>query len=403
MDKNTVLSRYFGYSDFRGGQGELVGAIINGSDAFGIMPTGSGKSICYQVPAIIADGVTLVVSPLISLMKDQVAALAQKGIRAAYINSSQSASEINSICRDLIGGVYKLAYIAPERLQNSGFAAAAKQMKIPILAVDEAHCISQWGHDFRPSYLKISDFIEMLPTRPVICAFTATATQKVGKDIVQSLKMHSPVCVTTGFDRPNLRYEVLSPANRLETLRKIVNQRKQQCGIIYCNTRRTVERVQSSLRGAGIPATKYHAGLADDERQTNQDDFLYGDSPVMVATNAFGMGIDKPDVRYVVHYNIPQSLESYYQEAGRAGRDGGNSVCILLYSPEDIHTAKNLIQDEEAKAGLSKRERRITMRRDFARLREMIGYCKESECLRRYVLEYFGQHHGKNCGNCSNC
>ena len=403
MDKNAVLKQYFGYSGFRGGQSGLVEAIVNGNDAFGIMPTGSGKSICYQVPALMADGVTLVVSPLISLMKDQVAALALKGVRAAYINSSQSASHIEGVCRDLIGGVYKLAYVAPERLRNDGFITAAKQMKIPIVAVDEAHCISQWGHDFRPSYLKISDFVEMLPSRPVLAAFTATATPKVGKDIVSSLKMRSPVCVTTGFDRPNLRYEVRTPSNRLETLKKIVGQRRRECGIIYCSTRRTVERVQSSLCEAGIPATRYHAGLPDAERQSNQDAFLYGGFPVMVATNAFGMGIDKPDVRYVIHYNIPQSLESYYQEAGRAGRDGDNSVCILLYSPDDIHTAKSLIQDVEAKADLSKRERRITMRRDFARLREMIGYCKESACLRKYVLEYFGQRHGNNCGNCSNC
>ena len=403
MDKYSALKRYFGYETFRRGQGELIDAVAGGRDALAIMPTGSGKSICFQVPAVMSDGIALVVSPLISLMKDQVAALKAKGIRAAYINSTLTQTQIETVYRNMLAGVYKLAYVAPERLQSAKFIEVAQKLKISLVAVDEAHCISQWGHDFRPSYLKINDFIETLPMRPVIAAFTATATLEVGADIAQSLKLHDPLCLSTGFDRPNLRFEVRTPENKLDTLYRIVSGRKKQSGIVYCNTRRTVERIQTNLYDAGISVTRYHAGLTDEERRRNQDDFLEGRRAVIVATNAFGMGIDKRDVRYVIHYNMPQCLESYYQEAGRAGRDGAKSICLLMYSPDDVHTAKKLIRDTGSNMDLSKRERRIIMRRDFKRLREMIGYCKAPDCLRGYILDYFGQKHAKNCWNCSNC
>ncbi len=403
MDKLTVLQRYFGYTSFRSGQDELIDAILDGRSALGIMPTGGGKSICYQVPALMLDGVTLVISPLISLMKDQVMALKNAGVKAAYINSSLTAEQLRQVYQRMRSVEYKIVYIAPERLNTDVFSAIAGDLPISLVAVDEAHCISQWGQDFRPSYLKIVDFLQRLPQRPRLAAFTATATQQVREDIERTLQMHRPVRVITGFDRPNLHYEVLKPESKTAALFKLLQKHKGKSGIIYCATRSNVEKICDELRRKGILATRYHAGLSDEERQQNQEHFIYDRSPIMVATNAFGMGIDKSNVSFVIHYNMPKSLEAYYQEAGRAGRDGEKADCILLYSAGDIHTAKFLIQAPGNNEELTEEERRQVIEQDMARLNNMVGYCKTTGCLRRYILDYFGQTQQEDCGSCGNC
>lgn len=401
--KYELLSKYFGYSTFRNGQEALIDAQMTGSDVFGIMPTGGGKSLCYQIPAIMMDGVTLVVSPLISLMKDQVMALKNSGISAAYINSSLTQEQIHLVYRNMIYGQYKIIYVAPERLLAEGFLKAIGSIKISMLAVDEAHCISQWGQDFRPSYLRIAGFLRLLPYRPVVSAFTATATSVVQEDVVRLLGLRDPYVVVTGFDRPNLRFEVIKPKNKPKTLCSLLDARKGKCGIVYCSTRKDVEKVCYLLQEHGFSATRYHAGLSDDERRNNQDDFVYDRCNIMVATNAFGMGINKSNVSFVIHYNIPQSMEAYYQEAGRAGRDGSPADCVLLYSAGDIQTAKFLIQHPSENEMLSDDERRYVQERDLKRLDKMIAYCKTTDCLRGYILDYFGQMHPKTCENCSNC
>ncbi len=403
QDKFEVLYRYFGYSSFRSGQAELIDAQLSGRDVFGIMPTGGGKSLCYQIPALIMDGITLVVSPLISLMKDQVSSLKSMGIPAAYVNSSLSTEQIRIVLRNIQQQKYKIIYVAPERLLTENFLSAIYNLKIAMLAVDEAHCISQWGQDFRPSYLRIAEFLKHLKYRPVVSAFTATATCEVRNDIEQILGLQNPLQVMTGYDRPNLRFEVLKPSKKPLTLRTLVDARVKKSGIIYCATRKEVEAVCLMLQREGISATRYHAGLTEDERRTNQDRFVYDRCKVMVATNAFGMGIDKSNVGYVIHYNMPQSIEAYYQEAGRAGRDGENADCILLYSAADIRTAKYLIQHPVENESLSEEERHNVMERALQRLDAMIGYCNTDRCLRGYILEYFGQKHHEKCGNCSNC
>ncbi|MEA4965030.1 MAG: DNA helicase RecQ [Oscillospiraceae bacterium] len=403
MEKNDALKKYFGHASFRDGQEPLIDAILSGRDVFGIMPTGGGKSICYQLPALMSDGIALVISPLISLMKDQVMALRDAGISAAFVNSSLTSEQLNAVYRNLRAGKYKIVYAAPERLDGDGFVSIAQSLPISLVAVDEAHCISQWGQDFRPSYLRIVDFLEKLPHRPVLAAFTATATKQVRIDIERILKLRDPLRVTTGFDRPNLYFEVLRPKNKAETLQTLVSQRRGKCGIIYCATRNSVEKICDALRGNGIAATRYHAGLADDERRKNQEDFLYDRSSVMVATNAFGMGIDKSNVGFVIHYNMPKSLEAYYQEAGRAGRDGEKADCILLFSAGDIQTAKFFIQNSGENEDLTADERQAVMRRDYERLDVIVGYCKTTHCLRGYILDYFGQTHQESCGNCGNC
>ena len=401
--KESILQRVFGYSAFRGGQEALIDAQLQGRDAFGIMPTGGGKSLCYQIPALLLEGVTLVISPLISLMRDQVMALKNAGVAAAYINSSLTPAQIRLVYRNIQSGMYKIIYVAPERLLTDGFLEAIQARKVSLVTVDEAHCISQWGQDFRPSYLKIVDFLNILTPRPVVSAFTATATETVRQDIAQILQLRDPLRVVTGFDRPNLRFEVRRPKQKLPALIELVQQRRDKAGIVYCATRKAVEEVCENLQLNGIAATRYHAGLPDEERRDNQEDFLYDRKTVMVATNAFGMGIDKSNVSYVIHYNMPQSLESYYQEAGRAGRDGAGAECILLYAPGDVQTAKYLIQHPALSGELSQEELEQKQRQDLERLDVMVNYCKTQSCLRGYILDYFGQEHESFCGNCSNC
>ena len=403
QDQYEVLYRYFGYTAFRSGQAELIDAQLSGRDVFGIMPTGGGKSLCYQIPALMLEGITLVVSPLISLMKDQVTALKNMGVSAAYVNRSLSAEQIRLVLRKIQQKKYKIIYIAPERLLTESFLAAISNLKIAMVAVDEAHCISQWGQDFRPSYLRIADFLKLLKVRPVVSAFTATATQEVRDDVERILGLQNPLRIITGYDRPNLRFAVVQPKSKPLALLDFIEARPGKCGIVYCSTRKEVEKVCQMLQNKGISATRYHAGLSEEERHTNQDDFVYDRCKVMVATNAFGMGIDKSNVGYVIHYNMPQCIESYYQEAGRAGRDGENADCILLYSPSDIRTAKFLIQHPTENEELSEEERSNLIKRELIRLDAMVGYCSTSHCLRGYILEYFGQEYPQLCGNCSNC
>lgn len=403
MDKFDVLRKYFGYSSFRKGQEEMVDCLLSGRDALGIMPTGAGKSICYQVPAIMLNGVTIVVSPLISLMKDQVNALVQQGIKAAYINSSLTDTQYDKVLKNAALGIYKIIYVAPERLDSVGFINLCRRIKISMVAVDESHCVSQWGQDFRPSYLNINKFISVLPNRPIIGAFTATATDEVKKDIINILQLEDPAVVTTGFDRPNLFFSVLRPAKKDNRLIELIKERRDKSGIIYCSTRKKVESVCDLLIKNGFPATRYHAGLSDKERVKNQDDFVYDRKPVMVATNAFGMGIDKSNVSYVIHYNMPKNIESYYQEAGRAGRDGQEADCILLYGAGDVQTCRYFIENTEPNPQLTPEQNEMFKKREEERLKHMIFYCRTSDCLRNYMLRYFGDEAEENCGKCSNC
>ncbi len=400
--KYEVLKKYFGYSSFRTGQEELVDSILNGEDTLGIMPTGAGKSLCFQIPAMCMDGITLVVSPLISLMKDQVTTLVQNGIRGAYLNSSLTYQQYLKALSNAENNVYKIIYVAPERLDTPGFLSFAMNADISMVTVDEAHCVSQWGHDFRPSYLKIADFIEKLPKRPVVSAFTATATRRVREDIIRILKLQKPHTVITGFNRENLYFEVRQPSSRKAELMNIISEHNDETGIVYCATRKNVEEICEELCKRGINATRYHAGLDDDERRENQEDFLFDRASVMVATNAFGMGIDKSDVRYVVHYNMPKNMESYYQEAGRAGRDGSSARCILLYSAQDIILNKFLIEKSE-NSELDPQTAAEVKRRDLERLNKMAEYCTTTMCLRKYMLEYFGERLEQDCQSCSNC
>lgn len=401
-DKTEVLKSYFGYGELRQGQGELIDAILSGRDVLGVMPTGGGKSLCYQIPALMLPGVTLVVSPLISLMADQVAALRRSGVSAAFLNSSLSADEARSVYAAACAGEYKLLYVAPERLGTAGFASAARKMDISLAAVDEAHCVSQWGQDFRPSYLHIAEFISSLKRRPTVAAFTATATQQVRADIIKLLELRQPLTVVTGFNRPNLYFDVLHSADKGATLLRLIKERAGKSGIVYCSTRSAVERVEAMLRERGISATRYHAGLDEAERERNQQDFQFDRRSVMVATNAFGMGIDKSNVDFVIHYNMPKSIEAYYQEAGRAGRDGEPADCILLYSASDVATARRLLQNS-GNSELDSETQAQVRRRDLERLDAMTGYCSTHSCLRGYILGYFGQSHPESCGNCGNC
>jgi len=405
MDKYSALKKYFGYESFRGGQEKLVDAILDGRDTLGIMPTGAGKSICFQVPALLLDGITLVISPLISLMKDQVSALVQAGVPAAFINTSLTYQQTRLALENARRGKYRIIYVAPERLMTEEFLAFSASVKLAMIAVDEAHCVSQWGQNFRPSYLKIREFSDTLTYRPVMSAFTATATDVVKRDIIKILRLEKPVEVITGFDRKNLTFNVLSPHDRYSALLKILKTKGEQSGIVYCSTRKTVEELCSKLNSDGYPATRYHAGLSDAERAENQELFICDTKRIMIATNAFGMGIDKSNVSYVVHYNMPKNIESYYQEAGRAGRDGSPAECTLFYNGQDYITAKFLIEQSDSENTELDAVTRARVRRlDLKRLNDMVGYCKATGCLRAYILRYFGEApETENCGNCSSC
>lgn len=402
-DKNAILKEYFGHSSFRAGQGQVVDSILQGRDVLCVMPTGAGKSICYQVPALLFDGITLVISPLISLMKDQVNALTQNAIPAAYLNSSLTPTQYEKVLRNIKAGMYKLVYVAPERLAVPEFLRVCSEIKVSLLAIDEAHCISQWGQDFRPSYLKIEDFVISLGYRPVIAAFTATATAEVKDDIEYSLGLQSPLRITTGFDRPNLRFSVIRSQSKDEELIKILSRHTADSGIIYCSTRKTVEDVCGKLNDAGFSSAMYHAGLTDDARKKNQEDFVYDRRSIMVATNAFGMGIDKSNVSFVIHYNMPKDIESYYQEAGRAGRDGEAAECVLLYSPSDVRTNQFLIERSEPNPDLTSEMQELLRSRDHERLKQITFYSTVNTCLRSFILGYFGEKSPNYCGNCSNC
>lgn len=404
MDKLEVLKKYFGHSEFRNGQDELTECLLSGRDALGIMPTGAGKSICYQLPALMFRGITIVISPLISLMKDQVEALIQLGIPAALVNSSQTGYENRMIFQQTYGGYVKILYVTPERLETEDFLALSSEIEISMITVDEAHCISQWGQDFRPSYLKIAAYIEKLKVRPVVCAVTATATNQVRDDIALLLKLVNPFIITTGFDRKNLHFSVKSPSDKFAALLEILNRQKDKNCIVYCSTRKTVEEVANKLNDNGFSAAYYHAGMNDQLRHQSQDDFIYDRVNIMVATNAFGMGIDKSDVSLVVHYNMPKNIEGYYQEAGRAGRDGSPAECILLYSGKDVQLNKFLIEkNRENNEDMSEEMLKLIEERDLERLKQMTFYCNTNSCLREFILNYFGEKAPNYCGNCSSC
>ena len=403
---HSILKKVFGYDSFRPGQEEIVSRLLAGQDVLAVMPTGAGKSICYQVPALLLPGITIVVSPLVSLMKDQVGALVQAGVAAAFLNNSLTDNQKALMLHRAREGWYKIIYVAPERLEMPGFQRFAQERPISMVTVDEAHCISQWGQDFRPSYLRIKAFVDGLPSRPVVGAFTATATAHVRDDIREQLALQKPYEVTTSFDRPNLYFETRRalPSQKPKELLDLVLKEGSNAGIVYCSTTRQVDETARLLQSRGIRAAAYHAKLDADTRRQNQDDFLYDRVQVMVATNAFGMGIDKPNVRFVIHYNMPKDLESYYQEAGRAGRDGQPARCTLLYSGTDVRTIRFFIEKEmEADNGLPADVKAEAARKAEERLKYMTFYSTTQDCLRGFLLHYFGEAAPKKCGNCSCC
>ena len=397
-----ALKILFGYDSFRAGQKSVIDSILAGRDAFAVMPTGAGKSVCYQIPAVLLPGITLVVSPLISLMQDQVKALNEAGVPAAFINSSLSEKDYNETIRRARQGIYKIIYIAPERLVTEGFLALAKSVPVSMVTVDEAHCISQWGQDFRPSYMKIVEFVKTLEKRPIISAFTATATETVREDIICTLGLQNPFTLVNGFDRENLFFQVDKPRNKEQYILKYISGHSGDSGIIYCATRKNVDNIYELLKSKGISVGKYHAGMSAVERKKMQDDFVFDYTSIVVATNAFGMGIDKSNVRFVIHYNMPQSMENYYQEAGRAGRDGLDAKCILLFSPQDIVINRFLLDHKEMQ-DLDPADRETVRERDVRRLQVMERYCYTTECLRNYILKYFGENPEKPCQDCGNC
>ena len=398
----SILKKYYGYDDFREGQESVINTILEGNDCLAIMPTGAGKSICYQIPALMFDGITIVISPLISLMQDQVKALKSAQIEACYINSSLTDLEIAKVFADVSAGKYKIMYVSPERLDNVKFWEYCRSLNISMVTVDEAHCLSQWGQDFRPSYLRISEFVKRLPKRPVVSAFTATATAAVKNDIIERLELINPQITSTGYDRTNLYYRVEATTKKEKYIVDYILQHQNQAGIIYCATRKNVEKIYEALIKVGINATMYHAGLSNSNRKKNQDDFIYDRKDIIVATNAFGMGIDKSNVRFVIHYNMPQSIENYYQEAGRAGRDGEEAECTLLFSSQDIVINKFLLENKDF-SNVSHEDVELVKHNDSLRLKAMIEYCQTTSCLRNYILTYFGENKKGDCNKCGNC
>lgn len=399
-----ILKKYYGYTSFRNGQEEIINNILAHRDISAVMPTGAGKSICYQIPALAFDGITLVISPLISLMQDQVRSLIGMGIRAAYLNSSLTPRQMDMAVSNARQGIYKIIYVAPERLTTDSFIDFACNQNISLIAVDEAHCISQWGHDFRPSYMRISDFTEKLPYRPVIAAFTATATERVKKDIINNLKLENPFTLTTGFNRKNLYFGTYKPLDKNQFVLSYVEDNKENSGIIYCSTRKAVDEVSEMLIQSGYSALPYHAGMSDSDRTYNQNEFIYDRTKIVVATNAFGMGIDKPNVRYVLHYNMPQNMEEYYQQAGRAGRDGEPSECILLYSGRDVRVNEYLIRKSADNQNMTDEEYRRYIDTELEKLKTITFYStSKTVCLRKRMLGYFGEGFSAPCNNCSVC
>ena len=397
-----ALKAVFGYDSFRQGQESVINAVLDGRDILAVMPTGAGKSLCYQVPAMLLSGITLVISPLISLMQDQVKALNEAGVDAAFINSSLSEKEMHDTFKNASKGQYKIIYVAPERLMSEGFVRLAKGVEISMITVDEAHCISQWGQDFRPSYMDIAEFVNVLDKRPIISAFTATATQNVREDIICSLGLTNPYFLVTGFDRENLFFQVDKPKSKDRFILDYLDRHKGESGIIYCATRKNVDSLYTLLKKRNISVAKYHAGISIEERKQMQDDFVFDYTSIVIATNAFGMGIDKSNVRFVIHYNMPSSMENYYQEAGRAGRDGLNSECILLFSPQDIIINRFLLEHKDF-IDIDPTDAMTIRERDIKRLQIMEGYCYTTECLRNYILKYFGEDPKKPCDDCGNC
>ncbi|MDR2394568.1 MAG: DNA helicase RecQ [Treponema sp.] len=403
QDIRSILKTYFGFTRFRRGQEEIIHALLEQRDVLAVMPTGAGKSLCYQVPALLLEGLTLVISPLISLMKDQVNALQEGDVPGAYLNSSLSPVEYYTTISRAVQGDYKILYLAPEGLKREHIRSLREQVRISMVVIDEAHCISQWGHDFRPSYLLIREFIQSLVQRPITAAFTATATDQVKEDIACILNLENPYMLTTGFNRENLYFgvqKITKAQDKVQALLDYLKNHQDKSGIVYCATRKTVEALSAALSAAGYAATRYHAGLEDWERQNNQDNFIYDRKPLMVATNAFGMGIDKSNVSFVIHYNIPKNIESYYQEAGRAGRDGGPADCLLLYSPQDLRTNTYLITHSQS-GELPKDPALISHQLEM--LKAMTFYATTTDCLRARLLAYFGDRPANYCGNCSNC
>ena len=402
LTPEEALKNLFGYDSFKQGQKEIIDAILSNRDVLAVMPTGAGKSICYQIPAMMLPGITLVISPLISLMQDQVKALNEAGVPAAFINSSLTDRDFFETVNRAKRGLYKILYVAPERLITDGFTDLAKSVQISMVTVDEAHCISQWGQDFRPSYMKIVEFVRLLDKRPIISAFTATATENVREDIVCTLGLTCPFTLVTGFDRENLFFQVDKPKNKDQYIVNYISEHAGESGIIYCATRKNVDNLYELLKKEGISVARYHAGMGAAERKKMQDDFVFDYTSIVIATNAFGMGIDKSNVRFVIHYNMPQSMENYYQEAGRAGRDGLDSKCILLFSPQDIVINRFLLEHKEM-ADLDPADRETVRERDAKRLQIMERYCYTTECLRNYILKYFGENPIRPCDDCGNC